>query len=51
MSPITFNPPPTPRGDTQQQLNDLRRWAEQITQSLKTMAAELDSGSASNNQT
>ena len=51
MIPIIIDPPPPARGDTQQQLNDLRKWAEQITRNLKDITAELDTGSATNNQT
>ena len=49
MIPVNFDPPPPPRGDIQQQLSDLRKWADDITRNLRTMAAELDTGSASNN--
>ena len=49
MIPINFIPPPPPRGDTQQQLNDLRRWAEDLTNSLREMAADLEVSSTANN--
>ena len=49
MIPVNFDPPPPPRGDIQQQLSDLRKWADDITRNLRSMAAELDTGSASNN--
>ncbi len=46
---IIFDPPPVPRGDTQQQLDDLRRWADMLTTKLRQMAADLDADAASNN--
>lgn len=49
MIPVIFDFPPPAHGDTQQQLDELRRWAEMLTTKLRQMATELDSGSASNN--
>jgi len=51
MIPVIFDYPPPPRGDTQQQLDELRRWAEMLTNKLRQMAAELDSDSASRGDT
>ena len=47
MVPI-FDPPPPQRGDTQQQLDDLRKWANMLYQKLIALAAEVDSGSSTN---
>ena len=47
MIPI-FDPPPTPRGDTQQQLNDLRTWANMLYIKLVELSKEIDSGSDTN---
>ena len=49
MTFINFDPPPPPRGDTQQQLDDLRRWAELLTLKLRQMATDLDTEAAANN--
>ena len=49
MTFVIFDPPPPARGDTQQQLDDLRRWAEMLTAKLRQMAGDLDADNASNN--
>lgn len=49
MSNIIFDPPPAPRGNTQQQLDDLRRWADMLSVKLRQLAADLDEAASNNN--
>lgn len=42
MAHVLINPPPIKRGDTEQQVDDIRRWLAELQQKLEINFSETD---------
>ena len=42
MAHVLINPPPSPRGDGMQQVDDLRRWCMELAQKLEVNFNDID---------